>query len=92
MAFASVCLVLQNNPWSAAWADLFFAFPMLVLWDAACASTDCDVLVVALNDKRIADISDESHIKIYKLEIMLGHLNKVRYVCIHGYLPCSRPS
>ena len=51
-------------------------FPVLLLWDLADVSTECDYLVVDLNDKRTDDPSDEADLAIMKLETMLGHLNK----------------
>jgi hypothetical protein len=50
--------------------------PLLVLWDLAAAGSECDLLTKGLNEKRIADPSDEAHAKIYKLEVMLNQLNK----------------
>eukprot|EP01052_Picozoa_sp_SAG31_P013830 SAG31_NODE_843_length_11551_cov_6.757772_6_plen_129_part_00 len=62
--------------------SLLFAFsmacvPALIMFDFANCSTECDLLVKSLNDKRIADTSDETHVKIFKLEVMISHLNKV---------------
>lgn len=57
-------------------ASLGALCPTIVLYDLAYTSTECDLLVVALNDKRIADNSDANHIKIQKLEVMINQLNK----------------
>eukprot|EP01043_Picozoa_sp_COSAG02_P070193 COSAG02_NODE_12331_length_1561_cov_1.930917_1_plen_418_part_00 len=88
LTVSQVCTILQGLSTlqlqgldllgNAVFCFIFVTVPALILFDMAVASTECDGLVKALNDKRIAGISDESHTSIYKLEIMLGHLNKVR--------------
>jgi hypothetical protein len=82
MSISNICRVLQSQhvTENVVAAVCFIVSPMLILWDVASAGTECDNLMKALNDKRISDISDESHVKIHKLEILLGHLNKVRCV------------
>eukprot|EP01047_Picozoa_sp_COSAG01_P054451 COSAG01_NODE_5950_length_3939_cov_1.486719_2_plen_439_part_00 len=57
-------------------ATLYACAPLLVLWDLADAGSECDLLTKGLNEKRIANPSDEAHAKIYKLEVMLNQLNK----------------
>jgi hypothetical protein len=58
-------------------ATMFMAMgPTVLLWDVADASSECDLLVKSLNEKRVADPSDAAHIKIYKLEVMISNLNK----------------
>ena len=58
--------------------------PAVILWDLADASTECDELVTSLNNKRIDEPTDEVHISIYKLEVMLRQLNKVRIATWRG--------
>jgi hypothetical protein len=55
---------------------LCVSIPMLVLYDLADASSDCDQLIADLNHKRVTHPSDEAHMKIQKLEVMLDRLNK----------------
>eukprot|EP01043_Picozoa_sp_COSAG02_P026843 COSAG02_NODE_1558_length_11928_cov_4.044974_5_plen_472_part_00 len=50
--------------------------PLVVIYDVAATSSECDLLVEALNEKRLTNCSDEHHIKISKLETMLRQLNK----------------
>jgi hypothetical protein len=57
-------------------AALYACVPALILWDLADASSECDLLVKDLNDKRLKDPSDATHVTIVKLETMLGQLNK----------------
>ena len=53
-----------------------------VLSRASVVSTECDVLVTSLNDKRLSSAMDKKfdaiHAKVGKLESMLNRLNKVR--------------
>lgn len=82
-AFANIAVALQQDSVLAQSGSLLFAFsmacvPALILFDFADCSTECDLLVKSLNEKRIADTSDETHVKIFKLEVMISHLNKVR--------------
>jgi hypothetical protein len=60
-------------------AFVFALVPVLVLWDLAEVSTQCDNLVAGLSYKRVIDPSDVTHLKVAKLEMMLTHLNKVRH-------------
>jgi hypothetical protein len=55
---------------------LLACLPAALLWDLADASSECDLLVKDLNDKRLKDPSDATHVTIVKLETMLGQLNK----------------
>jgi hypothetical protein len=57
-------------------AFLFTGFPMLLLYDLADASSECDLLVAGLNNKRVRHCSNEAHLEIQKLEILLNNLNK----------------
>ena len=61
--------------------------PVGLLWDLADTSSECDLLVKDLNDKRLSETStrtttlsrtrsDTAHLAIVKLETMLGQLNK----------------
>jgi hypothetical protein len=49
--------------------------PLLVLYDLANTSTQCMALNKVLNDKRIANPEDETHLKIHKLEVMIAQHN-----------------
>lgn len=68
--------------WVALAAIIITCSPALVLWDVAHVSTECDVLVTSLNDKRLSSALDKTfdaiHAKVGKLESMLNRLNKVR--------------
>ena len=57
-------------------AALVACLPAIILWDLADTSSECDLLVKDLNDKRLADFSDSAHVTIFKLETMLNQLNK----------------
>ena len=85
-----VCAALRaQSVGAAAYHGLYgfcaACFPFMILWDMADASTECDLLVRALNEKRIADPSDDTHAKVYKLEVMLGCLNKVCPACVRAW-------
>ena len=95
-AFASIAVALQQDTLLGELGSLGFAFsmacvPALILFDFADCSTECDLLVDALNKKRIADTSDETHVKVYKLEVMISHLNKVRSCVGPIRVPTSLP-
>jgi hypothetical protein len=57
-------------------AAFFLCIPALVLWGIADTSSECDLPIKDLNDKRLADPSDTTHLAIFKLETMLRQLNK----------------
>eukprot|EP01052_Picozoa_sp_SAG31_P018209 SAG31_NODE_1281_length_9019_cov_4.758072_1_plen_487_part_00 len=57
-------------------AAFYSCIPALVLWDVANASSECDLLCIDLNFKRLDESSDSTHLAIVKLETMLGKLNK----------------
>ena len=67
---------LENPAFWFLAAAFWACIPMLVLWDLADASSECDLLMKDLNGKRLADTSNATHITIFKLETMLGQLNK----------------
>jgi hypothetical protein len=55
---------------------LLACVPMLILWDVAATSSECDLMIKLLNDKRICNPSDEVHLKITRMEAMCNKLNK----------------
>ena len=55
---------------------VFLSAPLFVFYDLAVSGTECDKLVAALNDKRIAEPTDENHTNILKLELMIKQLFK----------------
>ena len=54
----------------------FVCAPLFVFYDLAMGGTECDKLVAALNDKRIAEPTDVNHQNILKLEVMIKQLFK----------------
>ena len=63
-------------------AFIMTCLPLIALQYVAATSSECDVLVQALNEKRLANCSDEHHVKINKLEVLLGNLNQVAPHCV----------
>jgi hypothetical protein len=76
-ALAYVCWALSSP--STMSMIIYFVEALIgaaFLYDLADTSTECDLLVKALNDKRVSHPADEHHIKIQKIEVMLNQLNK----------------
>lgn len=50
--------------------------PFLLSFDVASASSECDTLQKALNDKRIADLSEKAAAEVLRLEMVLDRTNR----------------
>ena len=67
--------------------------PMLIAADVAAASSDCDSVRTALNDKRLETMEIEAHDQISIAEAALKHCNRdqVRRLLLQRLAPFKRP-